>query len=147
MKAIVSARRARRKKPSFFLFMAVVALLAVLIGFSKTFFFPLSQGSFKAPWMVHLHGAFAFAWIILFLVQNATIHFRKYYVHQILGYFGIMIAAGVGITMVPVGLFTIEKELGLGFGLTAYSGFLGVLTSGLMFFCLVMAGIYFRKKP
>ncbi len=95
---------------------------------------------------MHLHGAFAFLWIILFVVQTALIHFRKYYFHQLLGIAGLLVAAGVYITMVPVGLFAVEKELALGFGVTAYSGFLGILSSGLLFFSLVVAGIYYRKK-
>lgn len=147
MQYSTTALNRKRKIPSFFLLMAIVALLVALIGFSKTFFYPLSQGSFKAPWPVHLHGAFAFAWIILFVVQTALIHRRNYSTHQFLGILGVIIAAGVYITMVPVGLFAVEKELGLGLGPTAKSGFLGVLSSGLMFFSLVIAGVYYRKRP
>lgn len=146
MKAIVPLRT-KRKKPSFFFVMAIVAMLAVFIGFSKTFFIPVGEGTFTAPWPVHLHGVFAFLWIILFQVQSSLIQFKKYYFHQILGMLGIFVAAGVFITMVPVGLFAVKKELGLGLGPTAYSGFVGVLSSGLMFFTLVVAGIYNRKKP
>ncbi len=93
-------------------------MLAVFIGFSKTFFIPVGEGTFTAPWPVHLHGVFAFLWIILFLVQSSLIQFKKYYFHQILGMLGIFVAAGVFITMVPVGLFAVKKELGLGLGPT-----------------------------
>ncbi len=138
---------AKRKKPSFFFVMAVVAILVAFIGFSKTFFISVGKGTFTAPWTVHVHGAFAFMWIILFLVQSSLIQFKKYHIHKMLGVFGIFVAAGVFITLVPVGLFAVKKELGLGLGITAYSGFVGVLTSGLMFFSLVVLGVYYRKKP
>lgn len=147
MPNVKTTRLHKKRTPSFFFIMAILALLVALIGFSKTFFYPVYEGSFSAPWPVHLHGAFAFLWIILFVVQTALIHNRKYYIHQILGMVGLLVAAGVYITMIPVGLFAVEKELALGFGITAYSGFVGVLSSGLLFFSLVVAGIYNRKKP
>lgn len=136
-----------RKNPSFFLMMSLLGLAAVLIGFSTTFFIPLKNGTFSAPRPVHLHGMFAFAWIFLFVAQTSLIHFEKYHIHQVLGILGIFIALGVTITMVPVGLFAVHKEIKQGFGLTGYSGLLGVISSGIMFLSFVLAGIYNRKKP
>ena len=46
------------KTPSFFIFIAIVGLLAVLIGFAKTFIIPTVEGNFKAPIIVDIHGAF-----------------------------------------------------------------------------------------
>jgi len=127
--------------------MALVALLASLIGFAKTFFIPMATGSFQAPIGVHIHGAFAFAWVFLFVIQTGLIHVRNYRVHQYLGMGGIFIAAGVTITMVPAGLFVVHRELAQGLGHTAYSGLLGVVTSGLLFFALVIAGLANRHRP
>ncbi|HEU4472801.1 MAG TPA: hypothetical protein VFR58_17020 [Flavisolibacter sp.] len=137
----------RSKWPSFFLAMAFVGLLATLVGFGKTFFVPVANGSFRAPVSVHIHGAFAFAWVILFLIQPALIHVRNYRLHQYLGMLGLAVAAGVVITMVPAGVFVVQRELGQGLGEISYSGLLGVFTSGLLFFTLVLAGIINRKSP
>ncbi len=52
----------QRRKPSFFLIMGLVGLFAVLVGFAKTFIIPVAAGNFKAPFSIHLHGAFAFGW-------------------------------------------------------------------------------------
>lgn len=135
------------RRPSFFLVIALVGLLAVLIGFAKTFFLPVAAGSFSAPVAIHIHGSFAFAWIFLFVIQTALIHYRKYHIHQVLGFSGLFIAAGLTITMVPVGLYVVRRELAQGLGSTAYSTLLGTITSGIMFFILVLAGILKRNSP
>lgn len=96
---------------------------------------------------IHIHGAFAFAWIILFVVQTSLIHFRKYDFHRALGFLGTVIAAGVTVTMIPAGLFQVQKELNQGLGNSGYSSLLGVFTSGILFFSLVVAGVVNRKKP
>ncbi len=138
---------ARRHRASFFMIMSVVAVAAAIIGFAKTFFLPLSQGEFGAPIAIHIHGAFAFSWIFLFLLQNLLIHRKNYRMHAIFGVLGLVVAFGVAITMVPAALFAVEKELVLGFGKTAYSGLLGVLTSGVLFLALVLAGLLNRHRP
>ena len=127
--------------------MAIVGLLAVLIGFAKTFIIPVATNSFTAPLLIHVHGAFAFAWILLFLTQTVLIHFHKYKIHQTLGIFGVFIAAGVMLTMVPAGLFVVQRDLKHGFGESAYSSLIGVITSGIMFFCLVLTGVLKRNVP
>ncbi len=134
-----------KRKPSFFLIMAIVGLLAVLIGFAKTFIIPVATNHFSAPTIIHVHGTFAFAWILLFLVQTSLIHFHKYKIHQTLGFLGILIAAGASITLVPVGLFVVQRDLKQGLGESAYSSLPGIITSGILFFCLVLAGILKRK--
>ncbi len=136
-----------RKKPSFFWVISIVGLAAVLIGFSTTFLIPMKNGTFSAPWQVHLHGMFAFAWIFLFVIQTSLIHFQKYRIHQVLGILGILVAFGTAITMVPVGLYAVHKELNQGFNPTAVSGLLGIISSGIMFLAFVLAGIWNRKKP
>lgn len=135
------------KRPSYFLVISIIGLLAAFIGFAKTFFVPVAAGNFTAPLGVHIHGAFAFAWIILFVLQASLIHFRKFYIHQVLGFSGIFIAAGVTVTMIPAGLFAVQKELAQGFGENAYSALLGVITSGILFFSLVVAGVVNRNRP
>lgn len=134
-------------KPSFFLWIAIVGLLAALIGFSKTFFIPMSNGSFKAPIIIHIHGAFAFAWILLFLTQTSLIHYRKYSLHQTLGFLGFFIATGVLVTLIPTSLHVVQRDLKQGLGEMSYSSLLGVIISGMLFFVLVVSGILKRKSP
>src|SRR5678815_4763696 len=100
----------RKKAPSFFVFIAIVGVLAVLIGFGKTFIIPTAEGTFKAPLIVHIHGAFAFTWILLFLMQTLLIHCRRYNIHQALGIFGFIIAIGVSVTMILVGKYVVGRD-------------------------------------
>jgi len=135
-----------KKTPSFFIFMAIIALLAVVIGFGKTFIIPTAKGTFAAPPIIHIHGAFAFSWILLFLIQTSLIHYRKYGLHQTLGVLGILIAAGVMTTMILVGKYVVTRDLNQGLGDFSYSSVIGVITSGIMFFSFVFFGILKRKN-
>jgi hypothetical protein len=97
--------------------------------------------------MVYIHGAFAFSWVCLFVVQSVLILNKKLRVHKTLGYSGIFIAFGAAVTIVPAGLYAVEKELAQGLGETAISTILGVISSALIYFLLVIAGILNRTKP
>lgn len=127
--------------------MGWIGLFAVLIGFAKTFIMPVSAGSFKAPFVIYLHGAFAFSWIILYLTQTNLIHFKSYRIHMALGYLGVFLALGVAITMLPAGVFQVERDLKEGLGDRAISPILGVCTAAIIFLALVFAAIINRKKP
>lgn len=131
---------------SFFLIMGLVGLFAVLVGFAKTFILPVTAGNFKAPFTIYLHGALAFGWVVLFVAQALLIHNKKYGIHKALGIVGLFIAFGVSLTTFPAGLYQVQRELKEGLGDTAISGIVGVLTSTIMFLCLVIAGIVNRNN-
>ena len=126
--------------------MGWIGLFAVLIGFAKTFIMPVSAGSFKAPFVIYLHGTFAFSWIILYLTQTNLIHFKSYRIHMALGYLGIFLALGVAITMLPAGVYQVERDLKEGLGETVISGILGTCTTAIIFLTLVFAGIINRNN-
>ena len=92
-----------------------------------------------------IHGAFAFAWIILFLTQSMLIHYGRYRVHTVIGIFGFFIATGVSVTMVLVGRYVVARDLAT-LGDFAYSSFPGTITSSIMFFTLVLLGVLNRKR-
>ncbi len=134
------------RKLSFFAIIGLIGLFAVLAGFAKTFIIPVTEGSFKAPFVIYLHGIFAFSWILLFVTQTFLIQFRKYSTHMTLGILGVFIALGITITMIPAGLHQVERELKEGLGETAISGIVGICTSALMFLILVFAGVIYRNR-
>jgi hypothetical protein len=142
MENIVKTRRSK-----FFLAIGFIALFAVLVGFAKTFIVPMSAGSFKAPLSIHIHGTFAFSWVILFLIQSLLVHSKKVRIHMRLGLLGVFIVAVTVITMFPVGIFTVEKALHAGGGESAYSLIVGVCTTGILFLLLFAGGIAYRHKP
>jgi hypothetical protein len=138
---------AKRKKSSFYLLMGIVALFAVVVGFFTTYISPSFRGSFTAPVIVHIHGAFAFAWVLLFLMQTLTVKYRNFKLHKTFGYFGFFVALGILTTMLPTGLFQVKRDLAKGMGQTAVSQIVGVLTTAIMFGSFVAAGFIFRKIP
>ena len=88
------------KKPrsSYFLIMAWIAVFAAVAGFATTFILPMARGSFKAPFVVHLHGMFAFGWIGFFLLQTILVRKKNLRLHRKLGWAGLALALGAAIT-------------------------------------------------
>jgi hypothetical protein len=65
----------------FFSGMAVVSLIAVLVGFARTYFL---AGVFRAPlpnMLIHIHGAVFTLWIILFVSQIGLVTARRLDLH------------------------------------------------------------------
>ncbi len=136
-----------RKYVSLYTAMGVIGLFAVFVGFSKTFIFPVASGTFKAPWVIYIHGAFAFAWVILFLAQALLIKAENWRAHVTLGTLAIPIAIGVVVTLPMVGRFQVERDLELGMGETAISAIVGIFTAAMLFAGLVAAGLWNRRRP
>lgn len=135
------------KRSPFYVVMGLIALFAVIGGFATTFILPVSRGTFKAPFVVYLHGALALSWVLLFLFQSLLLHYYPFKFHRAVGKLGLFIAVAAAITLIPVGKYQVDKDFANGLGETAKSTILGMFTSGILFLSLVFAGIYFRKKP
>lgn len=136
-----------KKFVSLYTVIGVLGLFAVLAGFSKTFIIPVSNGTFHAPWIIYVHGVFAFGWIILFLIQGLLIKAENWNLHMTAGSLGLLLGFGVAVTIPFAGAYQVQKDLAHGLGDTAVSGILGAFTSALMFLCLVLAGLYYRNRP
>jgi hypothetical protein len=134
-----------RKVSGFFVGMALLGLAVALAGFSRTYFFPVAAGTFDAPLVVHLHGAAAFAWVLLFVLQPTLIRAGRYDIHVRTGALGAVIALVVAVTAIPVGLYVVERDLA-GFGPVAVSSLLGVVTAMSLFLALVAAGVACRDR-
>lgn len=134
-------------KPTFFTFIAIVAIGAIVIGFLKTFILPLIAGTKQWPVTIYLHAFFVMGWVVLFLTQSILIQNRKYKIHMILGKWASIIAFGASVSIIPAALYQCERELREGLGQTAISTILGAVTSALIFLTLVILGIAYRKKP
>lgn len=134
------------KRPWFFTGMGCLALFAVVVGFGRTYAVPLARGTFDAPAVVHVHGVFATAWVLLFVIQPLLVRWRNVRLHRQIGRIGLPLAIGVVVTMLPAGFFQATRDAQAGAGPTGISTLLGVLTSGLLFIALVTAGIVTRRN-
>ena len=91
----------------FFSAMAGVALIAILVGFARTYFL---AGLFRAPLpnlLVHIHGAAFTLWIILFITQISLVMARRVDLHRRLGLLGFVLA----IVMILLGTVTASDRL------------------------------------
>lgn len=142
----IAAPARTRTRSWFFAAMGGVAVLAVAIGFGRTYFAPMARGTFAAPLVLHVHGAFAIAWVLLFAVQPHLVRMRQVKWHRRIGYAGLPLAIGVAATMLPAGVFQATRDTAAGAGPTGISVVLGVLTVAVMFVALVGAGVLARKN-
>lgn len=91
----------------FFSGMAGVALIAVLVGFARTYFL---AGLFRAPLpnlLVHIHGAVFTLWIMLFITQISLVTAGRVCVHRRVGLLGFVLA----IVMIVLGTVTASDSL------------------------------------
>jgi hypothetical protein len=125
--------------------MGAVAVFAIGVGFGRTYAAPMMVGSFVGPRILHVHGAFALAWVLLFVAQPLFIRRGAYSVHRALGYVGLPLALAVAGTMVPAGLYATIRDVQAGAGSIAISSLLGVVTSAVLFVAMVVAGVVARR--
>lgn len=105
----------------------------------------MMRGTFAGPRILHVHGAFALAWVLLFVAQPLLVRRRAFSVHRMLGCVGLPLAFAIAGTMIPVGLYQATRDADAGLGSIAISSLLGVLTSAMLFVALVTAGVVARR--
>src|SRR6266540_6354206 len=76
----------------FFTGMAIAAALTVFIGFAPTYYLSGTFGGRPLTTLVHIHGAIATAWILLFLTQTSLIAATRTDLHRRLGVAGALLA-------------------------------------------------------
>jgi hypothetical protein len=79
-------------RPSFHLWMVLAMSAFVFGGFGMTYLGPMAMGT-RPPdsFVVHLHGAVFFAWMVLLIVQTALVNAKNVRLHRSLGTFGIAV--------------------------------------------------------
>ena len=140
-------RQKKSRKFSFYFAIGLIAIGAVTAGFMTTYIQPVLGSGIDVPAVVHLHGAFSFAWIVLFFMQTVAVKSLNFKLHQRMGVAALAAAVGIVLTLLPVGLFQVRKEIALGYGESAISAIVGIVTTGIMFSILVALGFRYRRKP
>lgn len=137
----------RRYDRVFFPIMSALVLVAVFIGFARTYYL---AGLIHAPlpsWIIHVHGAIFSTWIILLCIQTGLVSARRVDLHKKLGLF----AFGVSCLMVLFGLLAARNSLVRnftppGFPLSAQTFFIIPFTDIFMFATLVYFGWALRTN-
>jgi hypothetical protein len=109
-----------RSHNRFFLGMAGLLPLILLIGFSRTLYLRLFFEVPPIPSYLHIHGATVTAWFVWLIVQVSLVNVNRIDVHRRIGMFG----AVLGVALIPAGLMATLQvvarlpEIGLPFDAT-----------------------------
>lgn len=105
--AAARPRRNVRADDVFFSGMAALSLIAVLVGFARTYFL---AGVFRAPLpnlLIHVHGAVFTLWIVLFVSQVVLVSLKRISLHRRIGLLGFCLA----VLMVVLGVLAASDRL------------------------------------
>jgi len=100
----------------FYFRMAVVFVIIAFATFAPTYWAPVLAGTFKAPAIVHVHGALLFSWTLLYLVQATLVASGRVVRHQAVGLFGIALFSVLCCSIVATRLVLLHFEVQAGFG-------------------------------
>lgn len=140
-------RRAPRKFHGYFVGFAVIFAAIVLVGFSRTFFLPMARGTLSKPLIVHLHGAFFFAWTGSLVAQAVLAATKRLRLHRKVG----SVAGWLVLPMLALGTVVATRDtihdFKAGQGDAALTFYYGELIDLAMFGLLAGGAMLLRHKP
>jgi uncharacterized membrane protein YozB (DUF420 family) len=126
--------------------MAIAAALTAFIGFAPSYYLSSAFGGRPLTTLVHVHGAIATTWLLLFLTQTSLVAARRTDLHRRLGVAGALLA----VLLLVVGYLTAIEAARLGHtppGGPPPMAFLAVPLGTLVVFAiLVGAGLAQRRR-
>lgn len=119
---------------------ALIGLLATLVGFAPTFFMRLGEVD-----TIHLvHGWTMTGWIALFLAQVTLIRTRRQAWHRKLGWASLVLFAAMVVTSLQVLALMLSGKSGLPFPMAKFFGWSDIADFPLLIFSFC-AAIHFRR--
>lgn len=88
----IAPARERNRDHRFFIAMALAAALTAFVGFAPSYYLRGFSGAEPLTTLVHVHGALATAWMLLFLTQTALVSSGRTDLHRRLGVAGALLA-------------------------------------------------------
>src|SRR6185369_5783213 len=73
--------------------------------------------------------------------------YNNFRAHKTLGVLGIFVAIGAALTMLPAGVYQVQRDLQNSSDEASYSSIVGVMSSAVMFLAIVTAALLNRKNP
>ena len=127
--------------------MALAALAAVFLGFSRTYYLRPQFQDTSLPFYLHVHGALFSAWIALFVAQTSLVAARRTDLHRRLGPTGAVLAAAMVVIGVTAAIISGRRNIAAGLGTEALSFLTVPLSSMMVFAALVGSALYYRRRP
>jgi hypothetical protein len=140
------SRTRKRGERLFYMSMALVILVTVFAGFSRSYYLRSYFGRPELTSLLRLHGIVFTSWIVLYLVQTGLVSAHRINTHRSLGWAGAIIA----VVMVVIGTATAITRAKVLSGPSNVSPlvFLTIpLGDMIVFPTLVAAAFWFRRRP
>jgi hypothetical protein len=119
---------------------AVIGIVATIIGFLPTFFLRLGD----VDMVHHVHGWTMTGWIVLVLTQVMLIRSRQHRLHRVFGWSSLALFAAMVATSLMVMALMFSGKSGLPFEAAKFFGYSDVVDLPLLLFAFG-AAIYWRK--
>jgi hypothetical protein len=134
----------RRFEHLFFFSMSVLLTLAVVVGFSKTYFFAGLLRAKLPSALIHIHGVVFTCWFVVLLCQTGLASAGRVDLHRRLGIAGI----GIACLMLPLGfLATVEFLTRMEVQPAMLMASIMPFTELFSFGVLASAAFLYRKRP
>lgn len=143
----MSERAKRAPRSRLFLWAGLFGIAVAIVGFSKTFFYPLLTGTFTAHPLVYVHGAFLFGWVAFFFTQARFVHMKKLRLHKRMGWVGGGLAIGVVLSTLVIATLASRRTAAAGELVQANSELFVIMIEMAMFSALIASALLLRKRP
>ena len=100
----------------FYVWMAVGFVLVAFGGFLPTYWAPVVSGTFKAPPVIHIHGALMFVWTAFFLVQTMLVAAGRTIDHRAWGLAGIALFTTIACAVLVGEMAVLKRDEAAGVG-------------------------------
>jgi len=146
--AVVAASRGvRANDRAFYTGIAIVAALAVLVGFSRTYFLRPHFETAPLDAAFHVHGLVFSAWIALFVAQTWLVAARRTDVHRKLGWAGACLAVLMVVVALNAAVHGAHRDIAAGYATESLRFFSTPVLAMAMFAALVALAVGARGRP
>lgn len=131
---------------AFFTGLSLLMVLAVFIGFSRSYYLKGLYGAPALPTLFHVHGFLFTAWMVLLIVQTSLVAQRRTPVHRRLGVAGGVLAGAMTVAAMAMTIDLARRSAGaptddgLAFTIIPFS-------TVIVFPVLVGAALFYRRVP
>jgi len=133
------------RRPGFYFGFAIGCALIAFLSFVPTYWLPLASGALRLSPAVHLHAAFQFGWVLLFVLQAGLAGSGRLAVHRMLGVGGLMLALAMLVFGLIAALHSYHLQAASGYAEQARAFLIAPITNVLFFAIAVgLAAGHFR---
>jgi hypothetical protein len=127
--------------------MALAAGAAVLLGFSRTYYLRPYFYTDTLPIYLRIHGAAFSAWLVLLVSQTFLVAAERTDLHRRLGWAGAVLAVTMVAAALTAAVVSGRRAIAAGHESEELAFLTTPLSSMAVFFVLVAAAVWFRRRP